>query len=120
MQVVGLHRQRRFHRNLGGYLKKVGHDHVEKRPGLVVELRPIVNIESLGNVNLHCSNVLTVPSRIEQSVAEAQRMQILRAFFAEEVVDAKDLVLLEHSVHRIIQLPKVRGGCAEGFLVDDT
>src|SRR3712207_8979630 len=45
-------------------------------------------------------------------------VQILRALLAEEVVDAEDLVLLEHREHQLVELPEgVRRGSV-GLLVD--
>ncbi len=48
--------------------------------------------------DLHVVDVVAVPERLEDRVAEAQRDQVLDRLLAEVVVDAEDLPLGEHAV----------------------
>ena len=67
------------------------HDHVAKGAGLLVELRPALDRDRLGHVDLHVADVLAVPDRFEQPVGETDREDVVDGLLAEEVVDPKDL-----------------------------
>jgi len=68
--------------------------HVEHRPGGVVELGAVVDAERLGHVDLHALDVVAVPHGGERLVGEPQHVQVLRRLLAEEVVDPVDLRLV--------------------------
>ena len=118
LQVGRGQRRRRLHRHLGGELEQVGDDHVQHRAGGVVELGPVGDVERLRHVDLHRPHVLRAPQPVEHAVAEPQRVQVLGALLAEEVVDPEDLLLLEHLVHDPVQLPEALRRGAERLLVD--
>jgi len=58
--------------------------HVEHRAGGVVELRPVADVERLRHVDLHRLDVLGIPARGEQPVAEPQQVQVLSGFLARK------------------------------------
>ena len=76
----------------------MGHDHVAKGAGLLVEADAIADVQRLGHVDLHVVDEIAVPDRLEQAVGEAEGEDVLRRLLAEEMVDAEDLVLGEHLV----------------------
>jgi hypothetical protein len=69
----------------------VGDDHVLVRAGGLVEVRPRVEAQLLGDVDLDVVDEVAVPDRFEQPVGEAERQDVLRRLLAQEVVDAEDL-----------------------------
>ena len=77
----------------------MGDDHVPVRTGRVVERTAFFDRERLGNVDLHMLDVFAVPDRLEQTVGEAKGEDVLGSLLAQEVIDAKDLVLGEDLVH---------------------
>ncbi len=70
--------------------------HVAHRAGIVVVIAAAFDADGFGDGDLHLLDVARVPQRLEQRIAEAQRQQVLHAFLAEVVVDAKDAVFVEH------------------------
>ena len=62
---------------------------------------------------------VAVPDRLEQAVGEAEGQDVERRLLAEEVVDAEDLVLVEHLVE--LRVERLRAGQvgAERLLHDD-
>ena len=74
------------------------HDHVAVGTGRLVEVAPLRQAKGLGHVDLDVGDVVPVPDRFEQAVGEAEREDVLRGLLAEEVVDAEDLLLVEHLV----------------------
>ena len=60
-----------------------------------------------------------VPDRLEQSVGEPEREDVLRRFLAEEVIDTEDLVFGEPLVHRGVQRDGTVVVGAERLLHDD-
>ncbi len=65
-----------------------------KAPVLVVEAAAVADVERLGHVDLDVVDVVAVPDRLEEAVGETQRENVLRRLLAEEMVDAKDLLLV--------------------------
>ena len=61
--------------------------------GLLVEPGAALDRQLLGHVDLDVVDVLAVPDRLEQAVAEAKREDVLHRLLAEEVVDTEDLRL---------------------------
>src|SRR5215471_3375955 len=49
-------------------------------------------------------DIVAIPQRLENSVAEAQNEQILYGVFAQVVIDAVDLILFEDVVDNLVQL----------------
>ncbi len=116
---LGLQRGGRLHRGERQHLEEVRHDHVAEGAGGLVEGRALLEAECLRYVDLHVVDVVAVPDRLEQAVGEAEGQDVLRGLLAQEVVDAEDLLLVEH----LVQLGVERHGRgeigAERLLHDD-
>ena len=108
LQVLGPERERRLHRHLGRDLEQVGDQHVQRRPGRVVELRPIGDVEGLRDVDLHLLDALAIPDPGDHRVGEPQHVDVLGRLLAQEVVDPEDLLLVEHACGRA---RRARGSC---------
>ena len=102
-QGLRLERRGRFHRDEAERLEEVCHDHVAERPGALVEAGAASDRERLGHVDLDVVDVIAVPDRLEQTVREPQREDVLHGLLAEEVVDSEDLRLVEDAVNRVVQ-----------------
>ena len=59
------------------------------------------------------------PERLEELVGKAQRQDVVDRLLAEEVVDAKDLGLIEVVVDLRVELPRRVEVGAKGLLTDD-
>ena len=114
-----LERRRRLHRHEGDDLEQMRHDHVAKRAGLLVERGAVVEPERLRHVDLHVIDEVAVPDRLEQTVGEAEREDVLRRLLAEEVIDPEDLLFVEHLVQLGVQRHRAREIGAERLLHDD-
>ena len=73
------------------------HD-VARGPGLFVELAAALDADVLGDRDLHVIDVVAVPQRLEDRVAEAQRDEVLDGLLAQVVIDPEDLPLGEDAV----------------------
>ncbi len=69
---------------------RVGDDHVPERPGLLVEAGSALDVDRLGDVDLHVGDVVAVPDRLEHAVGKPGHEDVLSRFLAEEVVDPVD------------------------------
>ncbi len=76
--------------------------HVAKRARRVVVAGAAFDAQGLGDGDLHVIDVTGVPQRLEQSIGEAQRHQILHGLFAEIMIDAINTVFRKHLADRII------------------
>ena len=94
-------------------------DHVAKRAGRFVEAGALAEAQRLRHVDLHVIDEVAIPDRLEQAVGEPERENVLRRLLAEEVVDAKDLLLGEHLVQLRVQRHRTREIGAERLLHDD-
>ena len=93
-------------------LEQVRDDHVAERAGALVEAGALAEAERLGHVDLDVIDEVAVPDRLEQPVREPEREDVLRGLLAEEVVDAEDLLLVEHLVQlRVERHARSRDPC---------
>ncbi len=69
--------------------------HVAQRAGRFVEARAGLDADGFRDRYLHMVDAVAVPDRLEQSVGEAQRHDVLHRLLAEEMIDAIDLVLAQ-------------------------
>ena len=63
-----------------------------------VERRAFAETQRFGHVDLHVIDEIAIPDRLEQSVGEPEREDVLRGLLAEEVIDAEDLLFREDFV----------------------
>ena len=88
---VGVERNRRLHGGQGDQLHDVVGDHVAQRAGVVEIAAAALNADGFGDGNLDVIDIAAIPDRLENSVGEAERQNILNSFFAEIMVDPVDL-----------------------------
>jgi hypothetical protein len=93
--------------------------HVAIRAGGFVEARTFAETECFGNIDLHVIDEVAIPDGLEEAVREAEREDVLRRLFAEEVIDAKDLLFVEDFVQFGVELHGARKVGAEGLFHDD-
>jgi hypothetical protein len=118
-QVLGVERARRLHRYQREHLQHVILQHVTGRAGgVVVAGAAALHAELLGDGDLDVLDVVAVPDRLEDRVVEAKAEQVLDRLLAEVVVDAKQLVLAQRAVQRVVQ-GLGRGEVAAEGLLDD-
>ena len=79
------------------------HDHVLVGAGAFVEVRPLVQTEGFGNVDLDVVDEVAIPDRLEQAVGEAERQDVLGGFLAQKMVDAEDLGFVECLVQEVVE-----------------
>ena len=72
---------------------------VAEGAGGLVEGPAAFDADALSAGDLDALDVLVVPERLEDAVAEAEDRDVLHGLFAEVVIDAEDLVFLENGVH---------------------
>ena len=118
---MGLRRQvrRRLHGHEAEDLEQVRDHHVAIRAGGFVERRAFAEAQRLGHVDLHVIDEVAVPDGLEQAIGEAKREDVLRRLLAEEMIDAEDLLLVEHFVQLGVELHGAREIRAEWLLHDD-
>jgi hypothetical protein len=93
--------------------------HVANRAGLLVVPGPALNANSFGHRDLHVVHVVAVPDRFEDAIGEAEHQDVLDGFFPKVVVDAVDLIFLEHAVQQLVELLRRFQVVPERFLDDD-
>nr|KEP23913.1 hypothetical protein DA06_03005 [Georgenia sp. SUBG003] len=110
---------RRFHGHLAGDLEQVGHDHVERGTGGLVEADAVGDVEVLRHVDLDLLDARAGPLRTEELVGETQDVDGLHALLAEEVVDPEHLFLPQDLLHRGVQVLERLERRAVRLLEDD-
>ena len=93
-------------------------NHVAQGAGGVVVTSARFDADGFGDGDLHVINVAAVPDRLEDSVGEAKRQNILDGLFAEVVVDAVDLLFAGDLEELLVQDPGRVDVVAEGLLDD--
>jgi hypothetical protein len=116
VQALGVHPAGRLQGHDSENLKQVSDHHVAKRPGLLVEPRPALDIQILGHVDLDVGDVVAVPDGLEDPVGEPQRQDVLGRLLAQEVVDPVDRLLLQDVVEGRVELLGAGLVVAEGLL----
>ena len=92
--------------------------HVAQRAGGLVERPAAFDSDRLGRRNLDVVDVVAVPDILEDTVGEAEDEDVLHRLLAQVVVDAEDLILVEHLVHVVVQGTGAGQVVAEGLLDD--
>src|SRR5581483_5760809 len=101
---LGLELRWRLHRREGEDLEEVRDDHVAERASLLVEPTARADRQRLRHVDLDVIDEVAVPDRLEEAVGEPESEDVEGRLLAEEVVDAKDLLLGEDLVDGGVQL----------------
>ena len=104
-----------FHRGDGQQLQQVVLKDVAHHAGGVVVGAAPADVHFLRDRDLHVVDIVAVPDRLEDRVGEPQHEQVLHGLFAEIMVDAINLPLVEHFVNAVIKLPRGVQIGAEGL-----
>jgi hypothetical protein len=116
---IGVVGHGRLHRREGDKLHRVVLHHVADRAGLVVVAAARAHAQALGHGDLHVIDIVAVPDRLEDAVAEAEDQDILHRLLAQVVVDAVDLLLAEDAQQVLVEFLRAGEIMAEGLLDDD-
>ena len=92
---------------------------VAQHAGLLVVAGAVPDADRLGHGDLHVVDVVAVPQRLEDGVGEAKDQDVLDRLFAQVVVDAVDLALVEDLVHLAVERLRAGQVAAERLLDDD-
>ena len=93
----------RLHRGECEQLEEVALEHVAQDAGVFVVRGTVAYIEVFENGDLDVVDVVAIPQRLEDGVAEAEDDQVLDGVFAEVVVDAEQLMLVCAGVYRLVE-----------------
>ena len=91
--------------------------HVAQRAGRLVELATLLDADRLCCRDLHVIDAIAIPDRLEQPIGEAERHDALDRVFAQKVVDAEDLILVQRTQDRGIQFAR-RSQAVTKWLLD--
>src|SRR5262249_61621797 len=92
--------------------------HVAQCSGFFVEAAAGLDADGLGGGDLNVVDVTAIPQRLEDAVGEAQYQNVLDGFFAEEMIDAVDLVLGQYFEDLGVESLRRGKVVAEGFFND--
>ena len=76
--------------------------YVAERPGLFIKWPPSLDTVGFRERKLYPLNVVPIPDRLEDSIAETKEENVLHRLFAEIVIDPKYLILRKDRVHIVI------------------
>ncbi len=94
-------------------------DDVAQGASLFIKRPAAFNTEGFSDCDLNVVDVIAVPDRIEDAVGEAENEEVLHRLFAEVVIDAEDLILVEDGVDLVVERAGGVEVMAEGLLDDD-
>src|SRR5438270_685929 len=77
--------------------------HVAQRAGRIIELAAMLDRERFRHSDLDMIDVISVPDRLEQAVGKPQHQNVLHRLLSEIMIDAVDLVLIEHLEQLMIE-----------------
>ena len=115
----GVEQGRRFHGDRRRHLQQVVLDHVAKGACFLIISPASLHADRLGGRDLNIVDVTPVPHRLEDAVAEPEGQDILHRLFAEVMVDAIHLVLVEYRVDLLVQCRGARQVAPERLFNDD-
>ena len=71
-------------------------NHIAQCAGSIVITAARFNAEPFGNRDLNVVNIVSIPNRFKNAVAEAKNQNVLNGFLAEIMVDAINLPFVEN------------------------
>ena len=116
---VGLEPRGWLHRGQAQELHEMVLHHVPHRPGFVVIGPAAAHAHFFGDRDLHMIDILRIPQRLEQRIAETHRHQVLDGLFAQVVVDAVNLCLVEMRGQRRVERARGLAVTSKGFFNND-
>ncbi len=117
--TLGLKAHRRFHGHKAQQLHHVILHHVAQRTSLLVERSSAFDAQCFRRGDLHVVDVIAVPDGLKNSVGKAEDQNVLHGLFAEVVVDAEDLALVEDGVDLMVEFAGRVKIVTERFFNDD-
>ena len=102
----GVETGRWLHRGQLEQLKQVIGHHVTQRAGGIIKSSPRPDAKRLRDGDLHMINVVAIPQRLEDAVAEPKDHDVLHRLLAEIMVDAEYLLLRHGGEEQAIELPR--------------
>ncbi len=94
-------------------------DHVAESARFLVVGAASFDADGFGSGDLDVIDVATIPKRLENTVAEAERENVLNGLFPEIVIDAVDLRFVEDFVDFLVQLAGAGEVMTEGLFDND-
>jgi len=118
--LIGRERHRRLHRHKTHDLEQVVLNHVAQGARIVVIGSAMADAHRLGHGDLHIVDILAIPQRLEQGIAEAKGEDVLHGLLAEEVIDPIDLLFRKDSQQDAVEDLGSFQVASEGFFHDDS
>ena len=115
---LGVERIRRFHRGQRNQRHDMIRHHVAQRAGRFIECAAMLDADGFRHRDLHVIDIIVVPQRFEEAVAEAERHDVLDGLFAEIVIDSVDLILVQACANLAIERVRRFQVVAERLLDD--
>src|SRR5580692_8389397 len=94
--------------------------HIAQCTRLFIERRAVFNSYRLSGGDFNIVNVVPVPDRLEQRIAEAENEDVLHCFFAKIVVNPVHRFLVEYAVHYVIEYVRRFQVPPEGLLQNNS
>src|SRR5258705_11865437 len=94
-------------------------NHVAESASMIVVSAARTDAKCFGGGDLQMIDIAAVPDRLEDAVGKAEDDDVLNRLFAEIMVDAVNLALVEHFSERAIESAGGFEIVAEGFLDND-
>ena len=117
---VCIHDGRGFHRDQRKKLEEMVLKHVPEHAGGLVVARPAFHAHRFGDGDLDMVDMVPVPERLKNRIAEPEHEDILDGFLAQVMIDPEYLVLMEQLVELIVERTRSLKVAPERFLDDDT
>ncbi len=92
---IGIEGDGRLHGGERHKLKQVVGHHVAQRAGLLVKRCAALDSEGFGGGDFDVLDVVAIPHRLKDGVGEAEDQDVLHRLFAEIMIDAIDVLLVE-------------------------
>ena len=91
-------------------------DHVAQCTGPVVIGAAVPDAYLFRHGDMYLLHERTVPHRLEETIGEPERQDVLNRLFAQIVIDAVDLLLAENAQQKLVELARRLQVVAKGFL----
>ena len=99
-------------------LQHVALNHVPQRACRFVERRAVLDSQRFRRRYLHVVDVIAIPKRLENSVAEPKYQQVLDGLLSEVMVNPVDLRLIEYAQNLLVQIARRRAVMAKRLFDD--
>src|SRR5580704_5309850 len=93
--------------------------HVTECAGCLVEAASLFHTNRFRRSDLHMVNSIAIPYRFKQTIGEAERHNVLNRILAEEMVDPKDLILVQCALDAGVQFARRVEAVAKRLVEDD-